>query len=138
MPARNAMKDRSTVICTRDERILLVARAHPPWPVRWALPGGKIRSTETPPDACRRELWEETSIEPLRLYYLFQFGGLIKRHHVFLADMAFNAHPHPRNEIAQCQWFTPQEIAHLPASIPTRAIVALFMTWHAGELLQRE
>jgi hypothetical protein len=33
------MKDRATVLCIRDGRVLLVARARS----RWALPGGRIR-----------------------------------------------------------------------------------------------
>jgi 8-oxo-dGTP diphosphatase len=132
------MKDRSTVICTQGERILLVARKRLPWPARWALPGGRIKSSETPLDACHRELKEETSIDPLRFEYLFQFGGLIKRHFVFFADVPLDAAPEPCNEISRCQWFTPEEIAELPASVPTRAIVALFMARHGTQLMYRK
>ncbi|WP_343054515.1 NUDIX domain-containing protein [Pararobbsia alpina] len=61
---------------------------------------GKDQIFETPLGACRRELTEETSINPLRLHYLFQFGGLAKRHYVFSADLAQDALAEPCNEIA--------------------------------------
>ncbi|WP_308705949.1 NUDIX domain-containing protein [Paraburkholderia sp. BL18I3N2] len=68
---REAMEDRSTAICIRDRRILLVAREHSSRVTRWSLPGGKRTVSETPAEACRRELVEEPSISPLSLDYLF-------------------------------------------------------------------
>jgi 8-oxo-dGTP diphosphatase len=121
------MKDRSTAICVRDGRILLVARERSSQVTRWSLPGGKRTVSETPAEACYRELMEETSINPLKLDYLFQFGGFAKRHYVFLAELAPNEPARASNEITACEWFTPRKIATLPASIPTREIVALFI-----------
>ncbi|NUY29420.1 NUDIX domain-containing protein [Paraburkholderia sp. JPY303] len=117
------MKDRSTILCVRDSKLLLVARSRS----RWSLPGGTIKRLETPLDAARRELEEETNVVEIHLTYLFQFGGLNKRHHVFLAEFARDISPEPGNEIAQCRWFTPIKIETLSASIPTRAIVGLFI-----------
>ncbi|MDR8398561.1 MULTISPECIES: NUDIX hydrolase [Paraburkholderia] len=132
------MKDRSTVICIRDGRILLVARTRLAWPSRWSLPGGTIKISESPLEAALRELKEETSIVQSRLDYLFQFGGLAKRHHVFVADLAPDVSPEPCNEISRCDWFSPTEIAALPASIPTRAIVELFLSWHGAKVMRGE
>lgn len=73
------MKDRSTVLCIREGEIILVAHARS----RWSLPGGTIKRSETPLDAAWRELAEETNLLAPGLIYLFQFGGLSKRHHVF-------------------------------------------------------
>jgi len=50
------MKDRATVLCVRNNRILLVARERS----RWALPSGRIRRDEAPHEAALRELEEET------------------------------------------------------------------------------
>jgi 8-oxo-dGTP diphosphatase len=118
------MKDRSTIVCVRNGKVLLVARARS----RWSLPGGTIKRAESPLDAARRELAEETSLAGMELTYLFQFGGLSKRHYVFRADIHRDASPEARNEISRCRWFNPGKISTLVTSIPTREIVDLFCT----------
>ena len=119
------MKDRATIVCMREAKILLAARARS----RWSLPGGTIKRSESPLDAARRELEEETTLVETRLRYLFQFGGLSKRHHVFFADLSEDASPEPCNEILQCRWFSPTKIGTLSASVPTRGIVDLFLQY---------
>jgi 8-oxo-dGTP diphosphatase len=116
------MKDRATIICSREGKVLLVARARS----RWSLPGGTIKSFESPLDAARRELEEETSLAGAEFTYLFQFGGLSKRHLVFFVDLPQDACAEPRNEILRCRWFSPTKISTLVTSIPTREIVSLF------------
>ncbi len=116
-----SMKERATVVCWQRERILLVERGR----TRWSLPGGTIRRDESPVDAARRELSEETALGGHELGYLFQFGGLNKRHHVFFCVLPDDARPRPCNEIVRCRWFSPRKVGTLVASVPTRAIVAL-------------
>jgi 8-oxo-dGTP diphosphatase len=123
------MKDRATVLCVRDDRILLVARERS----RWALPGGRIRRDEAPYEAALRELEEETTLVADGLMYLFQFSGFNTLHHVFFADVALHSTAQPSNEIARCRWFAPVKIATLSASVPTRGIVELFFR-HIGVL----
>jgi len=116
------MKDRATILCSLDDKLLLVARARS----RWSLPGGTIKRSESPLDAARRELEEEHSTVATEFTYLFQFGGLSKRHFVFFAKLSQNASPEPRNEISRCGWFSPTKISTLAMSIPAREIVALY------------
>jgi 8-oxo-dGTP diphosphatase len=115
------VKDRATVLCRRRDKILLVTRR---WS-RWALPGGAIGRAESPHDAARRELAEETTITVDQLTYLFQFHGLGKRHHIFLVDLPATFAPAPHSEIAGCGWFRPDEVPMLVTSVPTREIVRL-------------
>ncbi len=118
------MKARATIICSRGGKVLLVARTRS----RWSLPGGTINRSESPLDAAQRELEEETSLVGAEFKYLFQFGGLSKRHLVFFVDLSQDASPEPRNEISRCRWFSPTKISTLMTSIPTREIVDLFCT----------
>jgi 8-oxo-dGTP diphosphatase len=46
-----------------DGRLLLVKRGKPPNEGLWAVPGGKVTWGETMPDAVRREIKEETSLD---------------------------------------------------------------------------
>jgi ADP-ribose pyrophosphatase YjhB (NUDIX family) len=43
-------------------RLLMVRRGHPPEPGRWSVPGGRCRPGESAPDACVREVYEETGV----------------------------------------------------------------------------
>src|ERR1700742_3001415 len=74
------MKRRATVICERDGRVLLVARARG----RWAFPGGRAKLSEELTDAAVRELREETGLDAAHVRYAFQFRGLQTRDFVFV------------------------------------------------------
>lgn len=49
-------------ICRNDE-VLLLRRKQPPFVGLWTAPGGKVRLGESPDDAVRREIWEETGLQ---------------------------------------------------------------------------
>ena len=117
------MKERATVLCVRDNRVLLVARLRS----RCALPGGRIRRGEAPHEAALRELAEETTLTATELTYLFQFSGFNTLHYVFFADVAYESVAQASNEITRCKWFPPVKIGTLSASVPTRGIVELFL-----------
>ncbi|WP_084162786.1 NUDIX hydrolase [Paraburkholderia bannensis] len=122
------MKERATIVCWQHDRILLVERGRS----RWSLPGGTIRRDESPVEAARRELAEETMLDGCELGYLFQFGGLNKRHHVFFSVLPDDARPTPNNEIQRCRWFRPRKVATLITSVPTREIVDLLFNQETG------
>ena len=54
--------------------ILLIQRNHPPFAGYWALPGGFVDENEPLEAAARRELFEETGLEPAELRQLGAFG----------------------------------------------------------------
>ncbi|ONR85884.1 NUDIX hydrolase [Burkholderia cenocepacia] len=115
------IKERATVVCYRDEQVLLVARASS----RWALPGGTIKRGETPLEAAHRELCEETGVTGQHLVYSMRFTGLAKIHHVFFAEVGPDQTPQANNEIEKCKWFPIDGVDALRASIPTKRIVEL-------------
>ena len=117
------MKRRATVICERDGRVLLVARARG----RWAFPDGRVKPSEELTDAAVRELREETGLDAVHVLYAFQFRGLQTRHFVFVVSVGPKAEPVPASEIARCQWCRLEELRRIEASIPTKGIAEIFL-----------
>ncbi|SEK05556.1 NUDIX hydrolase [Paraburkholderia diazotrophica] len=113
------MKHRATVLCIRQDCLLLVAKRGG----RWAIPGGRRKRDEVLSRAAARELCEETQLTAYRVDYLFQFWGAHTRHFVFAAQLSPGAEARPDNEIARCRWVKLRDVSRLPASIPTKAIV---------------
>ena len=57
-----------------DLKVLLIQRKNEPFAGRWALPGGFVDVGETPEQAARRELEEETGLANVFLEQLYTFG----------------------------------------------------------------
>lgn len=55
--------DGASMVVLNQNKVLLVRRGRPPFARLWSLPGGKIERGETPGEAARRELKEETGVE---------------------------------------------------------------------------
>jgi 8-oxo-dGTP diphosphatase len=115
------MKQRSTVVCQRDTRILMVSKDGS----RWSLPGGKVANGESFQQAASRELQEETGLHALNMRYLFDFSGARTCHHVFVADIDDSQTPVPGNEIRRCRWVKVADVALYETSTCTRGIVEI-------------
>jgi len=65
-------------------KVLLIQRDREPFAGRWALPGGFLEPDESPEEAARRELEEETGLVPAYLVQFHTFGkpGRDPRGHV--------------------------------------------------------
>lgn len=51
-----------SALIVRDGRVLLVRRGKEPFKGYWSLPGGTVEPGETPDEAVRREVLEETGL----------------------------------------------------------------------------
>lgn len=58
----------------KELKLLLVKRGQHPFRGCWALPGGFVGIDESPEEAARRELKEETSVENVYLEQLYTYG----------------------------------------------------------------
>ncbi|MDE1194336.1 NUDIX hydrolase [Pseudomonas sp. Bc-h] len=118
------MKERATVICRRDNEILYVRKTK----ARWTLPGGKVEANESPAQAAARELREETGLILADLSYVTRFEGGEVLHHVFEVSVTFMATPSPKNEIADCRWFTAKELGAQKVNPSAKSIVKAFLS----------
>ena len=123
VPLAPLAKERATIVCVRNRRVLLVARGRSS---RWTLPGVVIRRGESALGAAHRELREETGLVDLELAYFFYVDGSVKRHHVFVASLPRGAHACPGREIELCRWVGIDAVSHWPASAPTQRIIRQF------------
>lgn len=105
----------------RELRVLLIERGEDPCRGAWALPGGFVQVDEDLGDAAKRELEEETGIQPLLLEQLGAFGtpGRDPRGHTitvaFVAIVKLEDHnARAATDAADARWFPandPPELA---------------------------
>ncbi|MGN6469107.1 MAG: NUDIX hydrolase [Rhizobiaceae bacterium] len=119
----------ASVALRRDHRFLLVQRGRAPAQGRFAFPGGRLEAGETPEEAARRELLEETGLEvgSLRLIEVMDLGGdgrpgdPIFRLHVFTgAYVAGEAAA--SDDAASVGWYDIEEMETLPVTFSTLEI----------------
>lgn len=105
------------VVSARGE-VLLVQRALEPERLRWALPAGFQESDETPAEAARREIFEETGLE-VEVGELFDLVFVPARLHRALNLAVFVCRPvggrlAPGPELLAATWF---DLDRLPDDI---------------------
>ncbi|MGV8920208.1 MAG: NUDIX hydrolase [Pseudomonas sp.] len=116
------MKERATVICRRNDRVLYVRKPKS----NWVLPGGKIEAGETPAQAALRELCEETGLVGEDLIYLARFEKDNTVHYVFSVQLSDGDKPSPGNEISECKWLPFKKVSDLKVSPAAKSIVRSF------------
>ncbi|MEJ5312110.1 MAG: NUDIX hydrolase [Anaerolineae bacterium] len=91
--------------------ILLIRRNHPPFAGHWALPGGFVDENEPLEQAARRELYEETGLEPPSLQQLGAFGDPGRDPRGWTVTVTFGAHidaditPRAGDDAAAARWW---------------------------------
>jgi 8-oxo-dGTP diphosphatase len=100
--------------------VLLIERKAPPFVGQWALPGGFIHMTETLDQAARRELQEETGVEPAFLEQLYTFGGIGRDPRGRTITVAYYAlvrsldhNPAGGTDARQAAWFSIDDLPQL-------------------------
>jgi len=120
----------------RAGRVLLVRRAVIPNIGRWALPAGFMDDDETPEEALRREVQEETGLtvrvgDVLGVYPLISPNGrgviIIYRAHADASE------PRAGDDVSEVRWFGPDELPDDLAFESTRQALALWQASHQGQ-----
>lgn len=113
------------VIALRNHQrnVLLVRRKTAPFEGCWAIPGGFVEPNEPLEQAARRELLEETGVNPVHLEQLMAFGDPGRDPRGWTISIAFVAeldkaelqswHPRAGSDAAEVGWFALDDLPAL-------------------------
>jgi ADP-ribose pyrophosphatase YjhB (NUDIX family) len=138
---RNA-KPGAAALVVRDERLLLVRRAHDPWRGAWCAPSGFCDGDEHPIRTAEREALEEAGIGARITGFLGIWAGpygqagpdaetvAVAYYHALPVD-GQRGTPDPA-EVAEVKWFAWEE---LPTDLaPPERFPAVLEAWHEALL----
>jgi ADP-ribose pyrophosphatase YjhB (NUDIX family) len=116
----------ASVALRHGERLLLVERGRAPARGQFAFPGGRLEQGESPEEAARRELFEETGLVAgeLTLFQIIDLGGdedsgdVLFRLHVF-TGIHVEGEPVAHDDAAGAGWYGVEEMARLPVTAST-------------------
>ena len=115
---RKGIKLRATVIYRKDGQVLFVRKRN----AKWNLPGGRVEPDETPLQAARREMAEETGLAFDELRFLSEYREERVIHYLFEARKA-GEKPRPLNEIDACRWLKPRQVAKRRVRRPIKTLL---------------
>lgn len=121
--------------------VLLIKRGNEPYKNCWAFPGGFLEENETLEEAAKRELKEETGLEPLYLQEIGSFSSVNRDPRGRVISTGFYCIIPPTakeqaiagDDAAEAQWFPITELPTLAfdhAEIFNRAILHLRLGFH--------
>jgi len=105
----------------QTDKILLIKRGHPPYQGKWALPGGFMDMNETPEQAAKRELKEETGLIIEKLEQFKTYGAIDRdpRHRTIstvyytILDDTKKTSIIAGDDAAEAEWFSVKKLPEL-------------------------
>lgn len=119
-------------IILKNDRVLLVKRAHPPIQGQWSIPGGVLEVGELVREAAVREAREETGliVEPGDLLGVYDRvlrtpDGRLQYHYVLIDFLCRPIGDELRasSDAAEVRWFTRQELSALKLAEDTQDVI---------------
>jgi 8-oxo-dGTP diphosphatase len=119
-------------IIIKDERVLLVKRAHPPIQGQWSIPGGALEVGELVREAAVREACEETGliVEPLELLGVFDrvlrnAEQRVQYHYVLIDFLCkpVGGELSASSDATEVRWFAREELPALNLADDTHEVI---------------
>lgn len=119
-------------IIIKDERVLLVKRAHPPIQGQWSIPGGALEVGELVREAAVREAFEETGliVEPGELLGVFDRvlrdpEQRVQYHYVLIDFLCkpVGGELGAASDAAEVRWFTREGLPALNLADDTHEVI---------------
>jgi 8-oxo-dGTP diphosphatase len=111
-----------SVLCVRDDFVLMIKRGKSPYENHWSLPGGLVELGESLRDAAERELLEETGVKaglgvPVETFDSIQRddAGLVSSHYVLtvFSGPYLTGEVTAGDDAADARWMLPSDIDNL-------------------------
>ena len=100
------------IVCRATGKIFLMKRSQGAHTNTWAMPSGMIEDGERPIDALKREITEETRINPEIIDYYYEHteksDGMIFYYYIGFTDKEFT--PTLNDEHSAWNWFEKNEL----------------------------
>jgi 8-oxo-dGTP diphosphatase len=124
--------DRTALNQTKDARVVLVKRAHPPIQGQWSIPGGVLEVGEFVRDAAVREAREETGLvveagDLLGVYdrVLYDTEKRVQYHYVLIDFLCRRVGGEllAASDAAEVRWFRREELPALNLAEDTQDVI---------------
>lgn len=122
-------------ILWRDNKVLLVRRAHNPGKGMWTIPGGYVDRDEKIEDAAAREIYEETMVrtEPTSVLAIRDRPG--ERHDLYIVFLMRDLGNDPQgdeDEVSDLGFFTWEECQTMELADLSRSVIETSLSARAG------
>lgn len=116
---QNPLPSAAVLVKNNRSEVLLVKRGIEPGKGQWALPSGFIEITETPEQACLRELEEETGLkgEIIRLVGVYSQKSIFYKNVLIVGyEVKARGKVIPGSDSLEAEFFSPEKLPNIPFS----------------------
>lgn len=115
------------LVVWREDQVLLIRRANPPYQGCWSIPGGKVEFGETLHQAGLREVYEETGITAQVESLIDIYESITEHGHFVMADYSarwIEGDPIAGDDALEAAFFSQEKACELVAWDDTRTAIS--------------